>query len=170
MKLPHEVVRFEIFKYLDYNDRDALNACLPFEGRVGTPLKKDANIQLLLTLQAKTMSKLLRSIENNNNVNHRSRVILKLFRSVNKINYILQHSHKFRIMYIDKCKSYLDEYHEDYDITSKHFKKTMMILCSENIKIIDTVYPYKYELSSIINKDWSAVQARYVAKETWRSK
>ena len=169
--LPDDILRFELFAYLDYEGRNALNRCLPFEARISTPLKKNAHNQIVMGLHAETIRKFLRKVEDKDKIKDRVKHVLKLYRSVNKFNYLIIHSSLFRKMFIEKCNSYMDENNEEYHKAPKYFKKTMMKLCSENIELINKKYPHKFDLQLIQrNEDWSAVQNRYVVKEGWRSK
>jgi len=171
MNLPDEVVRFELFQYLDYEGRNALNECLPFEARVGTPLQKDTCIQLVMTLQAALTRRLLNNIETVHTPIQRSRKIINMYKSVDRMSYLIQYNKNFRNMFISKCKSYVETDHEDYRVAPKYFKKNIINVCSSFLDKCDAKYPYKYDVRVISkNDEWTPIRRRYVAKEFWKSK
>jgi len=172
MNLPDDVVRFELFQYLNYNDRDALNCCLPFEGRIATPLRKDANIELAVRLQVSGVKKLINTLDKNdyNDIKKRIRPFIKVFRSFHKMNYILQYSKQFREITVKKCMEYNDTNNPVFNLLSKYAKKTLIELTTDFLNNYETKYPYMYDTNRNFNSPWTSIQDRYVIKETWKSK
>jgi len=161
--LPLEIIRFEIFPYLDYEGRNAVNACLPRQDRIPTPFAKDSNNILMIKIQTCLLKKLL---DRTYKETRRHREILKLFRSFDKLSHIFQYNYKFHVCMIEKCKKYSKSDEPEYTLTTKYFKKTLVKLCADFLEVYKIKYPFKYNLNSGV---WNPIQNRYVEKEGWRT-
>lgn len=163
--LPLDVIQFEIFPYLDWNDRNSVNQCLPPIDKIRTPLNKGYGIKIIMKLQTISTSNYIKKV--NLNKPNNARVILKLFRSIPKMSYLIQYSLLFRKALIATCKKYSDTNCYEYEGKTHYFKKTLSKLCTDFLDEYDTKYPYKYEVE-VNPKVWEPIQNRFVEKETWK--
>jgi hypothetical protein len=164
--LPLDLIRFEIFPYLDWTDRVAVNACLPPSDRIRTPLAKDSGLIIVMKIQGVRLRKQLISSESVNSLAKKARWVLKIFRGFEKYNYLIQHHKKFRDMLIQKCKNYSNPENPEYIGTTRYIKKTLVKLCADIIEICEAKYPYKYEVNPYKDNVWNPIQNRYVALES----
>lgn len=163
--LPLDMIKFEIFPYLDWADRVAVNACLPPSDRIRTPLAKDSGLILVIKLQAARVKKYIRRAESSNYLPVKSRRVLKLYREIENFKYIIQHHKSFREVLIRKCKEYSNPENPEYNGTTRHFKKTLMKLATDFLEKYNEKYPYKYEINAYKEGVWNPIQNRYVALE-----
>jgi len=163
-----EIIRFEIFPYLDWNNRNAVNMCLPPIDRIRTPLAKDYGIKLAIILQSIRVKYYLTKLEKINiKDSNRKRMFLKLFRSLDNMSYIMKYRNDFRTTVFDKCKNYTNINHPEYSQSSKYFKKTLSKVCLNFLEVCEAKYPFMYHVNIDI-RTWNCIQDRYVEKESWR--
>lgn len=163
--LPLDMIKFEIFPYLDWADRVAVNACLPPSDRIRTPLGKDSGLILVIKIQAARLKKYIKSAESSNYLPIKSRRVLKLYRRIGNFNYIIQYHKSFRDMLIKKCKNYSNPENPEYIGTTPYFMKTLMKLATDFLEECDEKYPYKYQINAYTEGVWNPIQNRYVAME-----
>jgi len=163
--LPLDMIKFEIFPYLDWTDRVSVNTCLPPVDRIRTPLARDSGLILAIRIQAARLKKQLLSAESANYLPIKSRRVLKIFRGIEKYRYIIEHHKSFRDMLIQKCKNYSNPENTEYIGTSLHFKKTLMKLTTDFLEVYEMKYPYKYQINAHKEGSWNPIQNRYVAME-----
>jgi hypothetical protein len=161
------VVEHEIFPFLDYCERNAMNQALPFEERIAVPLKKDVVLSMALSIQVSMARGLLKRTENRDQ-SKRETALLILFSSFDSMNYILQHNIKFRAVVLEKCTKYSNINDDEYLRSGEEFKEALQQLCQKAIIHIVIKYPYKYEVQMTKPAESSpAIQTRYVMKDVW---
>jgi hypothetical protein len=163
--LPLDMIRFEIFPYLDWTDRVAVNACLPPSDRIRTPLAKDSGLILVMRIQASRLKKQLNSAESANSSAKKAKYVLKIFRGFEKYKYLIEHHKSFRDTLIQKCKNYSNPENPEYIGTSRYFKKTLMKLVADFLEVCEEKYSYKYQINACKDEIWNPIQNRYVAFE-----
>ena len=159
------MIQFEIFPYLTWDDRNAVNSCLPPIDRIRTPLAKDSGVILAMRIQAAGLKKKLTNVESSTSLSQKVRHIVKTFREIDKYSYLIMYHKDFRNMILEKCRNYSNPENPEYVCTSKYVKKTLIKYATNFLKIYEEKYPYKYEINPYKDASWNPIQNRYVALE-----
>jgi hypothetical protein len=157
--LPTDIIYYEIFPFLDYNSRVTANLMLPYEDRIGHPLKKDAALGFAIRLSSVLLLKVVNSVATAKTKLSRSRKVLQVYRTfVPKYIFLTEYCPKYREMMILKCKDYTDLTFEEYDNATPHTKKTLPILCGNILKMIEQ-RPLKRAVADSRDESWMPIYA-----------
>ena len=155
--LPLDMIQYEIFPYLDYDSRVTVNLMLPLVDRIRTPLKKDAAIQFNMTLSVPILAKYLRDVDTREKSGQqRNRAILKVYREIPKLFYVLEYNKKFREAVLERTQAFSDPSGHDYSNTTRHMKKTLPALCATVLDMA-TQRPFIRSVSTSFQIGWSAI-------------
>jgi len=156
--LPLEIILYEISPYLDYNSRVITNYMLPPQDRVGTPLAKDAALQLEICMSITRIRKLVEASTEAKGPRKRALGLLKLFRNVEPLYFVCQYNNGFREAFLERTRAFADASNPEYDNVSRYIRKTLSTLCQKtHINIVEK-YPFIRKVNcSHANPAWSPI-------------
>ena len=161
---PIDIIRDEIFPYLNYDERNAVNACLPKQDYIRTPLKKKEVLCFHMKLCASIISYHVTKVEKKHDGLGRRRAILLTYRMIIKYYLPIQHHAKFRTVINTKVDDYITFDSPGFQTiqTPKSFKKTLSGLAYKLSHILAT-NPFKYYIAvSDTNCDtWTVIKSHY---------
>jgi hypothetical protein len=153
-ELPTDMIYYEIFPYLDYNSRVTANLLLPIKDRMSVSLNKEAVLQFSLRFAAGIVKGLMDKQWRTTNRIARSRINLKIWRTLGKLPQLVQYHAEFRQITIDKIREFTDPATYEEGIVSSYTQKTMMKLCGDFLEQIQTSLPFVRQVKPILD-DWT---------------
>jgi len=167
---PLDVIRDVIFPFLNYDERNAVNACMPRHDYIRTPLKKKEVLSFHVKLSTSIISRSLQKVEKTSGVQH-SRAVLATYRAL--LNYYLPavHNENFRKVLISKAKGYssLDSPEFKTSQASKYVKKTLCGIANDILAVLEK-NPFKYHISIKDTIEWTAVKPYYYLEHPVKKK
>lgn len=140
--MPHDIIKFEIFPYLDYESRIAVNKCLPPVDRVSTRMKPEQIIKHDLAINTVRLFSIVSNIKNTSS--HAARRLKKIIGMFNEFKSyrtatILQHNSKFRKATIEKLNEFIDPKNPDYKLISAYYKRKIILSARETLQFIKKI-------------------------------
>lgn len=155
--LPTDIIHCEIIPCLDYHSRTAFNITLDYDEKRMYPLNRDKIAQIEIMLATGPLTKAVNKASYAVDVARR-RAILRLLDVVLPRNMILtQHNSRFRDVVENKIKTYIDPDSPEYNSSCQRFKTKMINAVSRLRVLLDTKYPYLYQLGAISRDYWSPI-------------
>ena len=167
---PLDVIRDVIFPFLNYDERNAVNACMPRHDYIRTPLKKKEVLSFHVKLSTSIISRSLQKVEKTSGVQH-SRAVLATYRAL--LNYYLPavHNENFRKVLISKATGYSSLDSPEFKISqaSKYVKKTLCGIANDILAVLEN-NPFKYHISIKDTIEWTAVKPYYYLEHPVKKK
>lgn len=158
--LPMDVIRHELYPYLDYYGRVGINALLkPYE-RIGTPLRPRKARQVQFALGTSEVRVGLKAHDNLHGTERHEHMYKFMSTVVRKNLFITQHNASYRRTVLDKLAHLGDPSLPDYSNCTDDLRARMSSVCLDMIIDINTKYPYLYDLTlPNITTGWTSVDA-----------
>jgi hypothetical protein len=153
-ELPTDMIYYEIFPYLDYNSRVTANLLLPIKDRMSVSLNKEAVLQFSLRFSAGIIKGLMDKQWRTTNRIARSRINLKIWRTLGKFPQLVQYHAEFRQITINKIRQFTDPATYEEGLVSSYTQKTMMKLCGDFLEQIETSLPFIRHVKPI-SEEWT---------------
>jgi len=175
-RLPLEVIRHEIFPFLDYDGRNAVNQGLLKKcDYIRCVFKPDNLIRIHMLIVSAVLTRSMKSIENEDlTKTGRNRLIIKLMRNLYKYPILVQYNTRFHRAVFEKATDFANPMSTQYTHATKHVKITLMNISKKILEQLDTsarfIKNIYIDSDSMIN--WSIINESYVSskpdKFTWK--
>ena len=158
---PLDVIRDVIFPFLNYDERNAINACMPRHDYIRTPLKKEEVLSFHIKLCASIISQYLRKIDEKKGV-QRSRAVLATYRALLRYYLPAVHNMNFRKVLISKAEGSIGVNAPEFKNSraSPYVKKTLSKIATDILGVLEN-NPFKYHVSIKDTAEWSVIKPYY---------
>jgi len=144
--LPTDIIYYEIFPYLDYDSRVIANTMLPAVDRHRRKLKSEAVLKFSMKLGACRIKTLLDAHARAKNPIQRSRLLLRLWRTVPQHPALLRHCEQFRCVVKKKATEFFNLPPSEKDCLSYYSMRQLQTLCRRVLEILDVECPFEREV------------------------
>jgi hypothetical protein len=145
-QLPDDVLRYELFPFLGFEDRMNANRVLKPSYRIGKKMDKTLPIKLHIRMVIPFVRRLIVGGDNENPRQRRMKIV-QLVKSFRKYAVILQHNINFREVTIGKLISFTQDEEFAGTTWSNSSKEYLIHISLEALYAIKKFYPYKYEVT-----------------------
>lgn len=157
-ELPLDVIHYEILPFLsdDYFARIGINSMLlPIE-RTSTPLRKNAAIELEMSLTLHKFSIVLAA--DSSTPSTRGEQLMAAFNLTINNPLFLKYNRKFRDIITEKGETYADPNFQDYGLVSEDEKAQLVVKSNKILEVLEKNL-YVCDVSpSFINDEWSPIK------------
>jgi hypothetical protein len=152
-RLPDHVLKYMLFPYLYYGEREAVNTLLPKSYRVSTKLKSRILIRYDIMLACIPIKEKLALITPSLTGKAREDMIYTIMSDILPKHLIIaRYNAHFRQSIYERINYFLDDNNPEYATCSPNFKDTIAKACNSLKKLLASTFAYKYELSSMDTK------------------
>ena len=158
--MPLDVLKYHVFPYLNYCERNVLNDLTITQYRIPTKIPKDKIAQFEMTLASALLRPMLHKVETLTG-QERHETILTIYKTtLPKCVILCRHNAGFREVMVNKLVNYLDPNYSDLGTCTEAFKDEFSIVIPALLELVNSKYQFCYHLTStIINDKWSFVDA-----------
>jgi len=145
-QLPDDVLRYELFPFLGFEDRINANRVLKSSYRIGKKMDKTVPIKLHIKMTIPFVRSLVQGSFFESDRQKRVRII-NLVKNFRKYAVILQHNQNFRAVTLGKLISFTQDEEFAGSTWSSSSKEYLIHISLEALSAINQFYPYKYEVA-----------------------
>jgi hypothetical protein len=160
-QLPTDIIYYEIFPYLDYNSRVCANLLLPLKDRLRTPLRKDSVLEFSILQATKIITPILKKFNHPSTTRaYRTRLILKIWRTLVNYPILVQYNQRYRDMSKIKTEEFYEILDTDANEFSKYTTKKLKELLKNYLLFLER-HPFIREINFAKNENWTATNTVY---------